>query len=419
MRTSTLLRSSSAGLMLVFAAGYVFLLLSEPIRVNVTASYGPSVLGAASYAIPFAAAACAASGAWESSRLRRGRVFAQAPARGHLTIALQVLAPVWALGVISMGIASAIASSAAGALPPLSYLGMFAVYALLMAAASGAGYLLGARIHHLAAAPIAMIAVFFFTAFPGSWKTPWPRHLVGGGYDACCSVGSVIDPSAVWAPLLFAAGATGACILAIARKPWWTSALALAAASGAAIALVAGMGFNPTKARSAEAMVCDRRAVPEVCLWPETPGRDRIIDATRVQSARLEAAGLPLPDSFTQSRTLKDGQAGFGGKGQVREGSITPNLVNMLLPPIPRCARTGQSYPAFPARGPLTGWLASIATGTPPQPIQGTVSFEDAKLAQQVLTLPPERQHAWYEKNRQALTGCEQSPSLSPEGAGS
>lgn len=74
MRIATLLRSSSAGLMLVFLAGYVLLLLSEPITMGTVPGYGPSVLGNASYTIPFAAAACAASGAWEGARDRKSVV---------------------------------------------------------------------------------------------------------------------------------------------------------------------------------------------------------------------------------------------------------------------------------------------------------------------------------------------------------
>ncbi|MFB7466125.1 hypothetical protein ACFCZ1_21940 [Streptomyces sp. NPDC056224] len=418
MRIATLLRSSSAGLMLVLLAGYVLLLLSEPITTGTVPGYGPSVLGNASYTIPFAAAACAASGAWESARLRRGNVFGQTPSRSRLAIALPLLVPVWAMGVAGMLIAVGVAVSAAGTLPPFSHLGMFVVYALLMAAATLAGYLLGGRLPHLAAAPLAMVAGFCLTAFPGSWDTPWPRHLVAGAYDSCCSVGSVIDPVAVWAPLLFTGGIITACLLAIAGAGRWKPLAALVAASAASVFLVVNMDYDPVADRNPDALVCDTAGVPEVCLWPETPGRTRIAATTRTYTGRLRDAGLPVHSSLTQNRDLKPGQAGFGGKGQVREQDITANLTNTLLPPIPECARTSHKYPAFPARGPLTAWLTAIATQAPPAPVQGRVSPDDAKLAQKVLTLPSDRQHAWYETNRAALTGCDQKPTLNPEGAG-
>ncbi|MFG2236592.1 hypothetical protein ACGFNX_42565 [Streptomyces sp. NPDC048723] len=418
MRIATLLRSSSAGLMLVLLAGYVLLLLSEPITMGTVPGYGPSVLGNASYTIPFAAAACAASGAWESARLRRGNVFGQTPSRSRLAIALPLLVPVWAMGVVGMLIAVGVAVSAAGTLPPFSHMGMFVVYALLMAAATLAGYLLGGRLPHLAAAPLAMVAGFCLTAFPGSWDTPWPRHLVAGAYDSCCSVGSVIDPVAVWAPLLFTGGIITACLLAIAQASRWKPLAALVAASAASVFLVVDMDYDPVADRNPDALVCDTAGVPEVCLWPETPGRTKIAATTRTYSGRLQDAGLPVLSSLTQSRDLKPGQAGFGGKGQVREQDITANLTNTLLPPIPECARTSHKYPAFPARGPLTAWLTAIATQAPPAPVQGRVSPDDAKLAQKVLTVPPDRQHAWYETNRAALTGCDQKPTLNPEGAG-
>ncbi|MER6319098.1 hypothetical protein ABT237_35900 [Streptomyces sp. NPDC001581] len=418
MRIATLLRSSSAGLMLVLLAGYVLLLLSEPITMGTVPGYGPSVLGNASYTIPFGAAACAASGAWESARLRRGNVFGQTPSRSRLAIALPLLVPVWAMGVAGMLIAVGVAVSAAGTLPSFSHLGMFVVYALLMAAATLAGYLLGGRLPHLAAAPLAMVAGFCLTAFPGSWDTPWPRHLVAGAYDSCCSVGSVIDPVAVWAPLLFTGGIITACLLAIAQASRWKPLAALVAASAASVFLVVEMDYDPVADRNPDALVCDTAGVPEVCLWPETPGRTRIAATTRTYSGRLQDAGLPVLSSLTQNRDLKPGQAGFGGKGQVREQDITANLANALLPPIPECARTSHKYPAFPARGPLTAWLTAIATQAPPAPVQGRVSPDDAKLAQKVLTLPSDRQHAWYETNRAALTGCDQKPTLNPEGAG-
>ncbi|MFE7094514.1 DUF7224 domain-containing protein [Streptomyces erythrochromogenes] len=417
MRIATLLRSSSAGFMLAFLAGYVLLLLSEPITAGAVPGYGPSVLGNASYAIPFAAAACAASGAWEGSRLRRGNVFGQTPSRSRLAIVLPLLAPVWAMGVAGMLIAVGVAASAAGTLPPLSHWGMFVVYALLMAAATLAGLLLGGRLPHLAAAPLAMVTGFFLTAFPGSWDTPWPRHLVAGAYDSCCSVGSVIDPVAVWSPLLFTGGIIAACLLAISQVDPWKPLAVLVAATVGAVFLVVNVGYNPVTNRNPDALICDTAGVPEVCLWPETPGRARIVATTRSYAGRLTEAGFPPPSSLTQNRDLKRGQAHFGGKGQVREQDIAANLVNTLLPGIPECARTSHRYPAFPARGPLTAWLTALATQAPPVPVQGRLSPDDAKLAQQVLTLPSDRQHAWYEANRTALTGCDQEPSLNP-GAG-
>ncbi|MFG2773491.1 hypothetical protein [Streptomyces sp. NPDC048350] len=228
----------------------------------------------------------------------------------------------------------------------------------------------------------------------------------------------MIDPVAVWAPLLFTGGTVIACLLAIARASLWKPLAVLVAVSVASVFLVVNMDYDPVLDRNPDALVCDTADVPEVCLWPETPGRTRIVATTRTYSGRLKDAGLPVPSSLTQSRVLKPGQAGFGGSSQVREQSITANLANILLPPIPECARTSHRYPAFPARGPLTAWLTAIATQAPPAPVQGRVSPDDARLAQHVFTLPSDRQHAWYKTNRAALTGCDQKPTLNPEGAG-
>ncbi|MFJ5549399.1 hypothetical protein [Streptomyces sp. NPDC093225] len=223
---------------------------------------------------------------------------------------------------------------------------------------------------------------------------------------------------AVWAPLLFTGGIITACLLAIARAGRWKPLAVLVTASVASVFLVVDMDYEPVAGRNPDALVCDTAGVPEVCLWPETPGRARIAAITRTYSGRLKDAGLPVSSSLTQNRDLEPGQAGFGGSGQVREESVAANLAYTLLPRIPECARTSHTYPAFPARGPLTAWLSAIATHVPPAPVRGRVSPDDAALARKVLTLPSDRQRAWYETNRAALTGCDRGPTLNPEGAG-
>lgn len=420
MRLRTLLRSSSAVVMLPLLLAYVYLLLGEALTAFITPGYGPSAIGNATFALPAAAAACAAGGAWESARVRRGRVLDQAPARSALAIVLPLLVPVRVMGLLGMGLALVLTSNAAGALPALSHTGMLLAYGLLLAAFTLAGHLLGRVLPGIAAAPVALVAGFCLTAFPGSFDTAWLRHLVAGGYDSCCSAGMVIDPKAVWAPLILAAGVCAAALVCIQQAGKRARRLAIAGATAIATTALAvwtatGMSYDPIVARDRGDVVCDTGGRPKICVWPETPNRQEISRLTRGYVARLEQAGLEVPATLTA--VPLPGEAPFGVKGTLHSQDIPAHLANILLPRLPDCARTSGKYPAFPARGPLSAWLTAIATGAAPQPAPGRFSPDDAALAQKVLQQPRETQRAWYDTNRQALTGCDALPRLELPGA--
>ncbi|MGW7313151.1 DUF7224 domain-containing protein [Streptomyces sp. NPDC054865] len=418
MLTRTLLRSSSATIMSFLLAGFIAFLLNDTLTNFVTQDYGPSALGKASMALPFAAAACAGSAAWEAARLKRGRVFHQAPVRSRLGIALPVLLPVWLMGLAGMGVALVISSTAVGAAPPLSHLGMLIAQALLLAANVLGGYLLGSVLPALAAAPLGLVTGFFLMAFPASWESPWPRQLVAGGFGSCCSVGNVISPKAVWVAVIFAAALCAAALAVIHRTSLATTALALVLVAGAtavAIPLAKPLGYDPVVARDASELICNAQGDPRICLWPENADDTTVIGQTRTYAARLKEAGLPVPTSLTQTRSPKPGETTFGINENPRPEDLAANLANAVLPPLPVCARTTGKFDAYPARAPLMAWLMAIASQSPPQ--SARFRPEEAAIAQQVLQQPRETQLAWYENNRQALTTCDQPPRLDPTGA--
>ncbi|MFI5831861.1 hypothetical protein ACIA6C_32165 [Streptomyces sp. NPDC051578] len=418
MRLRTLLRSSSATLMLPLLAGFVVFLLNDTLALNATAGYGPSTVGQASYVLAFAAAACAGSAAWEGARLKRGQVFGRAPARGPLAIALPVLAPVWGMGMTGLAAALLISASAVGAPPAPSHLGMVGAQALLLAAATLTGYLAGCLLPGIAAAPIALTAGFCLTAFPVSMNSSWPRHLVAGAFSECCSVGSVIDPRAIWAPVAFATGVIAAALLLIHRSTLRSRAVALllvAAGTAAALPPALGLGYSPLTARDASELVCDTRDRPQVCLWPELATDSRVVSQTRVYAARLEQAGLRVPAVLTENRDPGPGEARFAVPSRPQAAEIALNLASAVMPGIPECARRTGTFPSYPARAPVMAWITSVALQTPPGPEH--LSPNEATLVQRVLHEPRERQLAWYESNRKALTTCDQPPRLELPGA--
>ncbi|RSS72787.1 hypothetical protein [Streptomyces sp. WAC06614] len=419
MLTRTLIRSSSATVMFFLLAMFVAFLLNDTLTGFVTHGYGPSALGKASMALPFAAAACAGSAAWEAARLKRGRVFEQAPARSRLGIALPVLVPVWSMGAGGLAVALAVSSTAVAAAPPLTHWGMLLAQGLLLAANTLIGYLLGCRLPGLAAAPLGLVAGFFLMAFPASWESAWPRQLVAGGFGSCCSVGSVISQRAVWVAVLFAAAVCAASLAVIHRATRATALLALSLVAGAlaiAIPVAKPLGYDPVIARDASELVCDTQAHPQICLWPETADRGKVVQETRAYVARMGEAGLPVPAMLTQNRRPGPGETTLGINESPRLGNIAANLANAVLPPLPECARATGRFAAYPARGPLIAWITAVATQAPPQP--GPFRPEDAALAQKILEQPRQTQLAWYETNRQALTTCDQPPRLDPKGAG-
>ncbi|MFK0049995.1 hypothetical protein ACIQU4_38990 [Streptomyces sp. NPDC090741] len=418
MLTRTLIRSSSATVMFFLLAGFVALLLNDSLTSFVTRGYGPDALGKAAMALPFAAAACAGSAAWEAARLKRGRVFDQAPVRGRLGIALSLLLPVWLMGLAGMGVALVISSTAVDAVPPLSHLGMIIAFALLLAANVLGGYLLGSALPALAAAPLGLVAGFFLMAFPASWESSWPRQLVAGGFGSCCSVGSVISPKAVWVAVIFAAALCAAALALIHRASLPTAVLALvlvAASAAVVIPLARPLGYNPVVARDTSELVCNAQGEPRICLWPESADDTTVIRQTRTYAGRMKEAGLPVPARLTQNRSPKPGETAFGINANPRPEDLAANLANAVLPPVPACARATGKFAGYPARAPLMAWLMSIASQSPPQP--GRFTPDEAALAQKVLQQPRETQLAWYERNRQALTACDQPPRLDPTGA--
>ncbi|MFG2292645.1 hypothetical protein [Streptomyces sp. NPDC048603] len=395
MRLRTLLRSSSAVVLAPLLAGLVVLLLRADGTLHPVPGYGLSVLTAAHSALPYIAAACAGSAAWEGGRLKQGRVFEQAPARGRLGIALPVLAPVWLMGLGGYAVALVMAAVAAdGTAPDLSRPPIPAVAALLLLAATLTGYLAGLVLPRLAAGPVALVGAFWVMAFPASWQTPWPRHLVGNPITGCCGVGQAVAPDTLWAAGIFTAAACAAALLTAHRATVGTAVTAVAVlALGTTLAAGFGqrMGYDGTVPRAAAELACDASARPRVCLWPETPGRTAVVAQIRTETGRLGAAGVPVPAALTQDPAGGPDTGVLGRTGELSPEEVTRTTAAALLPAPLGCEQ--------PAREPLLGWLTAVATGEPPS---------DARV-RAVLEQPRAAQSEWFRAGRDSLTDCGRS----------
>ncbi|WP_432093273.1 DUF7224 domain-containing protein [Streptomyces sp. bgisy100] len=415
MLLRTVIRSSSATFLLPFLLGFVFVALGDDLSAWGTAHYWPSATGRATFALPFVSAACAGTAAWEGARLRRGRVFDQAPVRGPLAVTLPLLLPVAALGLLGMLAALVISAAAADVGSGLPHLGILLVAGGVLVANTLAGYLVGRVIPGVLAAPLALIGGFFFNAYPSAWSVFWLRHLVGGGLDSCCSVDATVDPRALWSAGVFA---TAVCLAAIAVIHFRgrSGALAMAVALmtvgfGLAAYIAKDLGPEPVRARADDALICQGGGRPRICLWPELDDRAMVQRETHKAVGRLEQAGVRVPGTLTMAAHPGAGAAKLGIPSNPQPGDIPGGVASGLLPEPPACALNGAPYPAGHALGPVAAWLHTTA-GEPVSAVAGRFGQPDAALAQQVLRQPRAAQVAWFQRNVTAMRSCGTQPQL-------
>ncbi|MFE5970140.1 hypothetical protein [Streptomyces sp. NPDC056463] len=420
MLLRTVVRSSSASVLLPLLVGFVFLALGDDLSAWVTPHYWPSATGNAAFALPFVSAACAAAAAWEGARLTKGRVFEQTAVRGPVGITLPLLLPVLAMGLL--GILVALFTSAVAADVPLGspHFGILAAVLAMLLANTLVGYIVGRVMPGVLAAPLALIGSFFVTAYPASWSTFWPRYLVGGGLSSCCSVDTTIDSRALLGTAVFAAAVSCAALTLIHFRggavPLGVAAALVVGGLGASWAMVRDLGPEPLQARETRRLVCDNAAQPEVCLWPEVENPETVRRDARVATAKLVKAGLQVPPTLTMAAHPGKGALKLGIAPNPRSVDIAGGVASGLLPEPPACALNGAPYPAAAAAGPVAAWLYATA-GVPAETVAGRFGPQEGAFAQRVSKLPPDEQLAWYEKNRAAMRSCNTEPHLSIPGA--
>ncbi|MEU6977779.1 hypothetical protein [Streptomyces sp. NPDC046371] len=420
MRLRTVVRSSSATVLLPFLVGFVLLALGDDLTSWVTPRYWTSVTGSASFALPFIAAACAGSAAWEGARLAKGRVFDQAPVRSPLAITLTLLLPVVATGLLALLAAVTIAAIAADVPFGLPHPGILAAAAAVLLANTLVGSVIGRTMPGVLAAPLALIGAFFANAYPASWNAFWLRHLVGGGLNNCCSIDTTVDGKALLGTVVFTAGVSAAALVLVRFRgravPLSVAAACIAGSLALSWLSLRDLGPEPVKARAVSELVCEDTGRFRICLWPEVGDPSRVRQDTRTAAERLEHAGVPVPRTLTMAARPERGAAKLGISPAPQREGIPSGIASGLLPQPPACAIEGGPYPAGDAAVAMEAWL-QVTAGAPANAVEARIDPQTAGSLKQLLHLPPEKQLAWYEHNRQAMSACGTKPQLNITGS--
>ncbi|MET7766547.1 hypothetical protein ABZS71_32885 [Streptomyces sp. NPDC005393] len=419
MLLRTIVRVSSGTRLLPFLAGFIVIALSDNLSEWVTPHYWLSATGTATLALSFVGPACAGAGAWEGSRLRRARISDQNAVRSPLAIAFPLLLPAFVMGVVGMAAALLVSAAAADVGIGMPNPGILAVEAVLIAANTLVGFVMGRQWAPVIAVPVTLIASFVANAYPVSWSIVWIRHLVGGGLQDCCMLDQSLD---VWALVSAGAFATGVCLSAAVliqyRKavPAIVAAAALLAAGFAGGAASAhGMGADPVTSRATSDLECDHGR-PRICLWPEMDRAGMVRAESRKAVERLRRAGVVVPATLTMADRPRSDETKLAIGPGISAVGVPTGVAAGLLPQSPACADNGEHYPGADAYGPVGAWLSLTARASP-RSLTNRVSPPELALAQHVLKQSRQTQLAWYERNTRAMRSCNVRPQLGIDGS--
>ncbi|MFE5161350.1 hypothetical protein ACFRNT_23125 [Streptomyces sp. NPDC056697] len=420
MLLRTIVRVSSGTRLLPFLAGFIVIALDDNLSEWVTPHYWLSATGTASLALSFVGPACAGAGAWEGSRLRRARISDQNAVRSPLAIAFPLLLPVFVMGVAGMTAALLVSAAAADVGFGTPNPGILAVEAVLLAANTLVGFVLGRVWAPIIAVPVTLIASFVANAYPVSWSVVWIRHLVGGGLEDCCDLDQSLD---AWALVSAGAFGTAVCLSAAVLIQYRKTAPAIVAAAALLAGGVAGgaasahgMGPDPVTSRPVGDLVCDH-GQPRICLWPEMNNQaDMVRTESRKAVARLRHAGVPVPATLTMADRPGSEETKLAIGPGISAAGVPTGVAAGLLPPDPACSDNGEPYPAADAYGPVGAWL-SLTAGASPRTLTNRVAPPELALAQHVLKQSRQTQLAWYERNNRAMQACNVRPHLGINGS--
>ncbi len=414
----TVLRSSSATWLAPALAVFLAVFVQEDLLERVSYGSWLSALGSAGFALPFVAPACAAAGAWESTRLVRGRADRWLPSRSWLAVVFPLVTPVILLGVFGMVVASFFTIARAEPSVGGPSLGIIAMWVVVLAAHSMAGFLIGKRLPLVLAAPLALGLSFVLTAYPAAFEPLWLRHLVTGGLSECCSLNESLDWRGPGSAVVVALGVLVAALLmmtALSRAVRVSTALgALVAGLTGGVVLAQGLSAMPIVDRASTELHCEGSS-PRICLWPEIAGsslaemvRENAIDAR----LRMIRAGLKVPATLTMSSKPGAGELYMGSWSQPTPTAVRSGIAGGLIPSgPPECWFSGQAYPGGAAFGPVDSWL-TLTTGADATGLKDRYGPTDVALAVEVTKWAPSRQKAWFDYNSKSLRDCTTKPAV-------
>lgn len=278
MRIRTLIRSSSALPALPLALGLVVLyyVVNTAKQIDFWPyAYAPTLVEQPLE--PMYALGCAlVSGvaAWQGARLREAGVWRAGAYRRRWEIIGLALAPVVALGWLMLLAPVAMAFAERPTWPTLDSLPPLLLGMVLVCAHAVIGFSVGRWVPPLLAAPALMCLVFVGMAFPQSFTTMWPRHMVGD-YEASLGFGETATADSMLAQLLPTAGLAVAVALLWVRgwHPLVRAGIGLvlvAASTATSYSIVKDWNYNPSVNVAQVSEVCAGHS-PRVCM----PGQGR------------------------------------------------------------------------------------------------------------------------------------------------
>lgn len=419
MRIRTILRTNAGSWLtlplVLLAVAYVanFTRSGDPYPIALTAG-GLATLG---FVVPI----CAALGAWEGGRLRRGGTWDLPTVRSRFVIAAISLGPVLIAGCVAV-LAGVLTSTLSSGVTVPDWRPLVVAFVVILAH-SATGFALGILMPTALAVSVSLLGSFVWMVFLRGFDPMWLRYLNGGALELCCGISDDVAPNAVAGPLVVAIGvvATVALTLAYAQAGLGRRLLALApvpVALAIGSGLVSGLDAYPTVPRDEGQLVCSDRDAVRVCVWPEhEPRLTEVAELAATASAGWRQAGVPAPTLFTEGQSGAHPDALlFKFALRSSPAMIVRGFAYAMLPPWPACADFGP-YPGFDAFGYVHAWYAAHGglrqTDLDAYPGSGAGSPTVAELLGQVLSRPLDSQRRWLAANVAALESCEVEPQLS------
>ncbi|WP_242908380.1 DUF7224 domain-containing protein [Actinomadura terrae] len=405
------LRSAAALYTIPLIAFYEYIVLSGEFEFLSDNFLAATVL-ATSGTVVAATPVCAAAGAWEGYRLRRGGVREVPSARSTPTVILWSLFPVLIAAAVSMAFSFALVlPRATGSPGPLD--AAIVVLALLVICAwTVTGLAAGRFLHPALGVPILLVGLWFWMAYPDALEPFWLRHMTGSNLGHCCETHSTFDRRALYSQALVALGvlAAGYLIWSFRGRTRWaltSGALTVVAVITGAATLIQGMGPEAERPRTS-GLVCKTQENISICLWRE---REKRIDdvAPPILSAAhgiSAATGRPLPATVTEGPADGNRSWRFRAAPGSTESQLRFALAGLMPSSPPKGCEDGEGQLAYE---PLGGWLG-VKAGVDKDEIAQRIGQDNVAIVKEVLRRSASYQRTWFERNERALTQCGVKP---------
>ncbi|WP_242883262.1 DUF7224 domain-containing protein [Actinomadura litoris] len=399
------LRSAAALYTIPLIAFYEYIVLSGEFEFLSDNFLAATVL-ATSATVVAAAPVCAAAGAWEGHRLRRGGVRQVPSARRTSTVVLWSLFPVLIAAGMSMAFSFALVLPRATGSPGPLDAALVVLALLVICAWTMAGLAAGRFLHPALGIPVLLLGLWFWMAYPDALEPFWLRHLTGSNLGHCCETHSTFDRRALYGQALVAMGVLAAGYLIWGRARWALTSGALTAVITVmwAATLVQGMGPEAERPRTG-GLVCETREGTSVCLWRERRKRIDEVAAPVLSAARgiAAATGRPLPSSVTEGPADGSRAWRFRAAPGATGSQLRFALVAGLMPSAP--PKDCENDDGQLAYEPLGGWLA-VKAGLDENEVAQRIGQDNLATVKGVLSRSASYQRTWFERNERALTHC-------------